>query len=83
VAQRTGEMAIRRALGAQARNILRLVLRQGLGLALCGVSIGSVGAFVLTRLMQSLLFHVSSTDPVIFIGIAAWVYGCNDLLQSR
>jgi ABC-type antimicrobial peptide transport system permease subunit len=40
VAQRTGEMAIRRALGAQARNILRLVLGQGLGLALCGVSIG-------------------------------------------
>ena len=70
VAQRTQEMGIRRALGAQRVDILRLVLKQGLGLALAGVAIGMGGAFALTRVMQSLLFHVSATDPPIFTGIA-------------
>ncbi len=70
VAQRTQEMGIRRALGAQGRDILRIVLAQGLGLALIGVAIGVGGAFALTRVMQSLLFHVSATDPAIFTGIA-------------
>ena len=71
VAQRTREMGIRRALGAQHRDILRLVVGQGLVLALAGVAIGIGGAFALTRVMKSLLFHVSATDPAIFAGIAA------------
>ena len=70
VAQRTQEMGIRRALGAQGSDILRLVLGQGLGLALSGVAIGVGGAFGLTGVMQSLLFHVNATDPGTFIGIA-------------
>jgi putative ABC transport system permease protein len=70
VAQRTKEMGIRRALGAQRGNILSLVVGQGLRLALAGVVLGAGGAFLLTRLMQDLLFQVSATDPVTFMGIA-------------
>src|ERR1039457_1195601 len=60
---------IRRALGAQRGDILRLVLGQGLGLALAGVALGIGGAFALTRVMEGLLFHISPTDPVTFAGI--------------
>lgn len=70
VAQRTREMGIRRALGAQHRDILRLVVGQGLVLAVVGIAIGVGGAFALTRVMKTLLFHVSATDPAIFAGIA-------------
>jgi putative ABC transport system permease protein len=70
VAQRTQEVGIRRALGAQQSDILGLMLRQGLGLALSGVAIGLVGAFALTRVMARLLFQISPTDPVTFLGIA-------------
>jgi ABC-type antimicrobial peptide transport system permease subunit len=70
VAQRTQEVGIRRALGAQQGDILALVLSHGLRLAVAGVAIGIGGAFALTRLMKSLLFHVSATDPATFIGVA-------------
>jgi putative ABC transport system permease protein len=70
VAQRTREMGIRRALGAQQSDILRLVVAQGFRLALAGVAVGIAGAYGLTRLMQSLLFHVSATDPATFAGVA-------------
>jgi putative ABC transport system permease protein len=70
VAQRKQEVGIRRALGAQQSDILRLVLWQGLGLALAGVAIGIGGAFAITRVMAGLLFEVSATDPGTFIGIA-------------
>ena len=69
-AQRTHEMGIRRALGAQHRDILRIVMGQGLALVLMGVAIGIGGAFALTPLMKALLFHVSATDPATFVGIA-------------
>jgi predicted permease len=71
VTRRTREIGVRIALGAQSRNVLLLVLRQGLMTALIGVGIGLAGAFALTRTMQSLLFGVEPTDPTTFIGVAA------------
>jgi ABC-type antimicrobial peptide transport system permease subunit len=70
VAQRTQEVGIRRALGAQQSDILKLVLTQGVVLALAGIAIGTAGAFALTRVMRSLLFQVSATDPETFFGMA-------------
>ncbi len=70
VVQRTKEMGVRRALGAQRSDILSLVIGQGLGLTFIGVGIGIAGAFALTRVMKSLLFHVSSTDPATFAGVS-------------
>jgi putative ABC transport system permease protein len=70
VAQRTQEVGIRRALGAQQSDILKLVLRQGLYLALAGIAIGIGGAFALTRTMKTQLFQVDATDPATFAIIA-------------
>ena len=69
VSQRTREIGIRLALGARGRDVLKLVARQGLALLLIGVAIGLAGASAATRVMKTLLFEVSATDPLAFAGI--------------
>jgi putative ABC transport system permease protein len=70
VTSRTREIGIRLALGAQPRDVIRLVLRQGMTLAAIGVAIGVVLAAGAARLLGSLLFGVGPTDPVTFVGAA-------------
>ena len=69
VTQRTHELGIRIALGAQLADVLRLILKQGLAVIFIGMAIGLLAAFVLTRLLRTLVFGVSTSDPVTFIGI--------------
>jgi putative ABC transport system permease protein len=70
VTQRTQEMGIRMALGAQVSDVLKLVLKQGMMLALAGEAIGLVGAFALTRLIRGLLFGVTPNDATTFVVVA-------------
>jgi ABC-type antimicrobial peptide transport system permease subunit len=69
VAQRTNEIGIRMALGANRKDVMNLILKHGIMLAIVGVTIGIVASFALTRLMSDLLFGVSPTDPATFIVI--------------
>jgi predicted permease len=75
VAERTHEIGIRRALGAQPTDVLRLVIGQGLKLALLGVGIGILGALALTRFLATLLYGVKPTDPLTFVSVSLLLLG--------
>jgi putative ABC transport system permease protein len=75
VSQRTHEIGIRMALGAEARDVMSLVVKQGLMLTATGLGIGLLGAFLLTRLMSTLLFGVTATDPLTFVVISVLLTG--------
>lgn len=75
VANRRNEFGIRLALGAQATNVLRLILGQGLRLAVIGVALGLLAAIAFTRLLQGLLFGISASDPLTFVVIAVLLVG--------
>src|SRR5262249_58577979 len=75
VKQRTQEIGVRMAFGAKAGDVVRLIIRYGMKLTLIGVLIGLAGALALTRLIKTLLFDVSATDPLTFIVIALLLTG--------
>jgi predicted permease len=75
VSERTHEIGIRLALGAQRSTILQMVLRQGLRLAVVGAAVGLVGALIVSHLMAGLLYRVSPTDPLTFAGVALLLIG--------
>jgi putative ABC transport system permease protein len=75
VTRRKNEIGIRMALGAQRSDVLKMTVGQGLRLVLTGVAIGLAAAFILTRVMSTLLFGVSPTDPLTFVSISIVLVG--------
>jgi putative ABC transport system permease protein len=70
VAQRTREIGVRIALGAQTKDVVGLVMRQGARLTVVGIALGLLGALFFTRVLESLIYGISSRDPLTFIAIA-------------
>jgi putative ABC transport system permease protein len=75
VAQRTNEIGIRMALGAQTRDVMQLIVSQGFKLVVVGLVIGLVGAFATMRIIGSLLFGISARDPITFAAVAIVLAG--------
>jgi putative ABC transport system permease protein len=81
VTQRSREIGIRVALGARSEDVVRMVLRQGVVLAAVGIAIGAVTSFGATRAIETMLYGISATDPVAFVGVIV-VLACVALLAS-
>jgi predicted lysophospholipase L1 biosynthesis ABC-type transport system permease subunit len=81
VSQRIPEIGIRMAMGARPRNVIGMMLRQGMSLALAGMAIGALGALATTRLVSSMLIHVEAADPTTFV-IAALFLGTVALMAT-
>jgi ABC-type antimicrobial peptide transport system permease subunit len=75
VSQRTRELGIRMALGAQASEVVQLVLRQGMAIAAVGLTIGLLAALAATRLLGALLYGVNPSDPIVFAGVTILLAG--------
>jgi len=75
VSRRTREIGLRMALGAETRDVIKLILKQGMGLTLIGTIIGLMLAVAVTRLLTSLLYGVTATDPATFAGVVLFVIG--------
>jgi putative ABC transport system permease protein len=75
VSRRTREIGLRMALGAEARDVIKLIVKQGMGLAIIGAVIGLMLALAVTRLLTSLLYGVTATDPTTFAGVVLFVIG--------
>ena len=82
VTERTREVGIRMALGAQRIHVVRLILRQGLGWAVLGIGAGVAIALVATRLLESLLYGVTATDPWTFAGVATLLLAAGAMASS-
>jgi putative ABC transport system permease protein len=70
VSQRIHEIGIRMAMGARARDVLGMVVKQGMGLTVAGIGLGLAAAWGLTRLLAGFLFNVTATDPLTYIGVS-------------
>ena len=79
VSQRTQEIGIRMALGAETRQVLRLIIGQGVRMTIAGIAIGFIAAFYFARLLSSQLFQVSSFDPVTFVFTGFLLFGISVL----
>jgi predicted permease len=74
VSQRTQEIGVRLAIGADRSQVLRMILRQGMALAAGGIAVGIAAALLLTQLMQSLLYEVEPVDPLVFVAVPAMLF---------
>jgi putative ABC transport system permease protein len=74
VARRTRELGVRIALGAQTRDVLRLIVGEGVRMMLLGIAFGLVGAFIVARALAGLLFGIAATDPLTFVGVTLLLF---------